>query len=78
MFKNLVFKQSVSTKQWAKAAGIRAAKTAAQTALSMITVGQAVMDVNWINVLSVSAVAAVVSVLTSIVGIPEVKESEEN
>lgn len=74
MFKNNVL--SVDTTQWAKAAAVRAAKTAAQTALSMITVGQAVMDVNWINVLSVSAVAALVSVLTSVVGLPEVGEEE--
>lgn len=60
--------------RWTKAAGIRAGKTAAQVALSMLTVGQAVMDVNWINVLSVSAVAAVISILTSVAGLPEVKE----
>lgn len=60
--------------RWIKAAGIRAGKTAAQVALSMITVGQAVMDVNWVNVLSVSAVAAVISILTSVAGLPEVKE----
>ncbi|EOS48315.1 hypothetical protein C810_01405 [Lachnospiraceae bacterium A2] len=65
---------SDKTKRWIKAAGIRAGKTAAQVALSMLTVGQAVMDVNWINVLSVSAVAAVISILTSIAGLPEVKE----
>ena len=53
---------------------MRAIKTFAQVAVSMLTVGQAVMDVNWVNVLSVSAVAAVISVLTSIAGIPEVKE----
>lgn len=74
MFKNNVFKVSVNTKRWVKAAGVRAIKTFAQAALSMLTVGQAVMDVNWVNVLSVSAVAAVISVLTSVVGIPEVKE----
>lgn len=72
--KHTPFSKSVDTVQWLKAAGIRAAKTAAQTALSMITVGQAVMDVNWVNVLSVSAVAAIVSILTSVVGIPEVEE----
>ncbi len=60
--------------RWVKAAGIRAGKTAAQVALSMLTVGQAVMDVNWVNVLSVSAVAAVISILTSVAGLPEVKE----
>ena len=82
MLKNNVFNPNVNTVEWMKKAGIRALKTAAQTALSMITVGQAVMDVNWVNVLSISAVAALTSVLTSIVGIPEVeklevKESEE-
>lgn len=76
MFKNNVFNSNVDTIEWMKKAGIRALKTAAQTALSMITVGQAVMDVNWVNVLSVSAVAALTSVLTSIVGIPEVEKLE--
>ena len=61
------------SKQWLKAAGIRAVKTMAQTAVSMLTVGQAVLDVNWVNVLSVSAVAGVISMLTSIAGLPEVK-----
>lgn len=64
------------SKTWLKAAAIRAAKTFAQTAVSMLTVGQAVMEVNWLNVLSVSAVAAVVSVLTSIAGLPEAKDGE--
>lgn len=61
------------SKQWLKAAGIRAVKTMAQTAVSMLTVGQAVLDVNWVNVLSVSAVAGVISMLTSIAGLPEVE-----
>lgn len=60
-------------KKWLKAAGIRAVKTMAQTAVSMLTVGQAVLDVNWLNVLSVSAVAGVISMLTSIAGLPEVE-----
>ena len=76
MFKNNVFKVSVNTKKWFKAAGVRAVKTMAQTALSMLTVGQAVMEVNWLNVLSVTATAGVISILTSIGGIPEVKEGE--
>ena len=76
MFKNNVFSESVDTKRWLKSAGIRAAKTMAQTALSMITVGQAVIDVNWANVLSVSFVAGVISLLTSITGIPEVSADE--
>ena len=60
-------------KKWFKAAGIRAVKTMAQTAVSMLTVGQAVLDVNWVNVLSVSAVAGVISMLTSVAGLPEVE-----
>ena len=62
--------------KWLKAAGIRAIKTMAQTAVSMITVGQAVMEVNWLNVLSVSAVAGVLSLLTSVAGLPEVDDDE--
>ena len=60
-------------KKWIKAAGVRAIKTMAQTAVSMLTVGQAVLDVNWLNVLSVSVVAGVVSILTSLAGLPEVE-----
>ena len=62
------------SKKWLKAAIVRAVKTFSQTALSMLTVGQAVIDVNWVNVLSVSAVAAIISILTSVAGLPEVKE----
>ena len=62
-------------KQWFKAAGIRALKTFAQTAVAMVTVGSAISDINWINVLSISAVAAVCSLLTSVAGLPEVKEN---
>ena len=61
-------------KNWWKAAGTRAVKTVAQTAVSMITVGQALLDVNWIGILSVSVVAGIVSLLTSVAGLPEVEE----
>lgn len=64
------------TKNWIKAAGIRAIKTFAQTALSMLTVGQAFIDVNWLNVLSVAGVAAVYSLLTSVAGLPEVEKGD--
>ena len=74
MFRNNVFNVSVDTKKWFKAAVVRAGKTMAQTALSMLTVGQAMMDVNWVNVISVSAVAGVISILNSIAGLPEVEE----
>lgn len=65
---------SDKTTAWVKAAAVRAVKTAAEVALSMLTVGQAVLDVNWLNVISVSAVAMVISILISIKGLPEVKE----
>ena len=59
--------------KWLKAAGIRAIKTVAQTAVGMITVGAAVSEINWVYVASVSAVAGVASLLTSLAGIPEVE-----
>ena len=77
MFKNNVFKPSVNTVAWLKSAGIRAIKTMAQTAVAMLTVGQAVSEIDWLNVLSVSFVAGVCSLLTSIGGIPEVTEDDE-
>lgn len=61
-------------KKWIKAAGVRALKTFAQTAVSLMTVGQAMLEVNWVNVLSVSATAAIISVMTSIAGLPEIEE----
>lgn len=62
------------SKEWAKAAGIRAIKTFAQTAVAMLTAGQALLDINWIHVFSVSAVAAIISLFTSVAGLPEVDE----
>lgn len=62
------------SKEWLKCAGIRAVKTMAQTSVSMLTVGQAVMDVNWLNVLSISVTAGIISILTSIAGLPEVEQ----
>lgn len=63
-----------NTVEWIKAAAIRAVKTFAQTALSLLTVGQAFHEVSWLNVVSVAGVAAVISVLTSIAGLPEVED----
>lgn len=60
------------SKAWFKAAGIRALKTFCQTALSMLTVGNALLDINWVHILSVSGVACIASILTSIAGLPEV------
>lgn len=63
-------------KKWFKAAGIRALKTFAQTAASLITVGALLSEINWVTVGSASVVAAIYSLLTSIAGIPEVKTEE--
>lgn len=63
----------LTSKEFWKAAGVRSVRTFAQTALSMITIGQAFIDVNWINVLSVSGVACILSLLTSLAGLPEVE-----
>lgn len=70
-------KKKVFTKQWFRAMAIRAIKTMAQTAASMITVGAVMSDINWIAVGSTSLVAGILSVLTSVAGLPEVSESEE-
>lgn len=61
-------------KTWLKAAGVRALKTVAQTAVATIGTAAVLGDVNWIAVLSASALAGVLSLLTSIGGLPEVKE----
>lgn len=76
MFKNCVFKVSVNTQKWLKSAGVRAVKTMAQTAVSVIAVGSTVASVDWKLAVSSAAVAGIVSVLTSVAGIPEV-ECEE-
>ena len=59
--------------KWLKAAGIRAVKTFAQTAASLITVGALLSEINWMMVFSASAVAFIYSVLTSLAGLPEIK-----
>ena len=68
----------IFTKQWLKAAGIRALKTIAQTAIATIGTSAALGDVNWIMVASASALSGILSPLTSVAGLPEVKEEEEN
>lgn len=63
-------------KNWLKAAGVRAARTMAQTAAATIGTSAVLGDVNWLMVLSASALAGVLCMLTSIAGLPEVKEEE--
>lgn len=60
-------------KKWWKAAGIRAIKTVAQTAVATIGVSATMSEVNWIMVVSASALAGILSLLTSIAGLPEVE-----
>ena len=76
MFKNCVFKVSVNTRKWAKAAGVRAIKTVAQTAVATIGTAAAMGAVDWKLVVSASALAGIISLLTSVAGIPEVSEEE--
>ena len=65
---------STKAKKWIKAAGIRAIRTVAQTAVATIGVAAVMQDVNWLAVASASLLAGVLSVLTSISGLPEVEE----
>lgn len=67
----------IFTKQWLKAAGIRAIKTVAQTAIATIGTSAVLDEVNWVMVASASALAGILSLLTSIAGLPEVEEKEE-
>lgn len=63
-------------KKWIKAAGIRAIKTVAQTAIATIGTSALLSEVNWVVVGSTSALAGILSLLTSIAGLPELKGGE--
>lgn len=63
-------------KQWLLAAGIRAVKTMAQTAVGLIGTSLVISDVSWPMVVSASVLAGVTSLLTSIGGLPELEETE--
>ena len=63
-------------KNWFKAAGVRAVKTVAQTAIATIGTSVTFGQVNWVMVGSASVLAGVLSFLTSIAGLPEIKEQE--
>lgn len=65
---------SEKRKTWWKAAGVRAIKTMAQTAVATIGAAAVLSDVNWIMAVSAAVLAGVLSLLTSVAGLPEVKQ----
>jgi hypothetical protein len=65
------------SKEFFKAAGIRAAKTVCQTAIATIGTAYVLSDVNWVAVVSASILAGVLSILTSCAGLPEVQTDSE-
>ena len=66
---------SDKTKRWIKAAGIRAAKTMAQTAVAMLPAAATITAVDWPVVLGTAALAGVASILTSLAGLPELDKT---
>lgn len=67
-------KISANTKNWLKAAGVRAVKTIAQTAVATIGTSAVLSAVDWKIVISASLLAGILSLLTSVAGLPEVKD----
>lgn len=61
------------SKDWWRAAGVRAIKTVAQTAVATIGTTALLTDVNWLVVASASVLAGILSLLTSVAGLPEVE-----
>ena len=64
----------IFTKEWFIAAGIRAVRTIAQTAIATLGTSAAIGDVNWVFVASSSALAGILSLLTSLAGLPELDD----
>lgn len=69
--------KQLTNKKWWAAAGVRALKTIAQTAVATIGTSVLISDINWVAVVSASAVAGLLSILTSVAGLPEVDNKEE-
>lgn len=65
-------------KKWLKAAGIRALKTMAQSAVASMSTSAVMEEINWRMVLSVSILSGLLSICTSFAGLPELKEDEED
>ena len=68
--------KQITSKKWWAAAGVRALKTVAQTAIATIGTCAVMQDVNWIMVGSASVLSGILSLLTSIAGLPEVKDGD--
>lgn len=66
--------KTLKSKAWWKAAGVRAIKTMAQTAVASIGASKMITETNWVMVASATVMAGVLSILTSVAGLPEVEE----
>lgn len=64
-------------KKWLKAAGIRALKTMAQSAVAVMSTSAVLSETNWKMVISASLLAAILSILTSVAGLPELDKKED-
>ena len=69
---------SEKTRKWLKAAGIRAGKTMAQTAVALLPAAATITEVDWVTVIGTATLAGVASLLTSVAGLPEVKENKQS
>lgn len=74
MFKNCVLRANVNTREWVKAAGVRAVKTMAQTFVATVGTAAVLSAVDWKVVVSASILSGILSVANSVAGIPEVEE----
>ena len=77
MFKNCVLKANVDTREWVKAAGVRAVKTMAQTFVATVGTAAVLSAVDWKVVVSASVLSGILSVANSVAGIPEVQEENK-
>lgn len=76
MFENSVFRKTTDTEKWIRAAGIRAVKTMAQTAVAMLPAAATIYGVDWISVAGTALLAGIASILTSVAGLPEAGKGE--